>query len=705
MDSFAAENGWMPTHHTKAQIDEFKAYVDSLVKIESNSKNAYVSLTRSLTERRAKEIRRWVENEQVLCSLDASYWEKNYSFVCDEKGQIFKFKNRKSQEVFDSVIADFDEKQTAIQIICLKGRQVGITTKVALKFIHRMLFIPHTQAVMASVQKDKSDLIERILDTAYTRCPWWLVPRRLPKKMFANGSILSIQSGMQPTGIAQGWTPQLIHISEVSLIPNPKNVIEEGLLPATHPSRNLFMVFEGTGAGNVGWFPDFWRDSKKNWPLGLARMCPVFIPWAMATDLYPQEDWLRGSPVPVNFFEKRLDATKKHVSRCETYIRNTPYLAKVAGANYRMPIEQQWYWEFEYRQAKERHTLQKFAARMPADDFEALTGVHDSVFDPEVVQEVEDHIYEVIGTQKIRKRTLQAYAITGHSIDEKFDPEESRIDDTKPAIALTWKSHRGERYDWNLIPIKEVNEDIESETLDLLLVYEPPVRGAMYSCGIDTAHGLGKEDEDRTCISICRNRSGSEFDSQPCELTSNRLNPAQTVPFSAAIATWYGEMMDDYRGVKFAIEQVEGPGDTCQNQLKIMGFNHHHKPGRYDGKKVRDVNKNREGWYSNRVSVPILMTRFIEAINGGWYKPSSKYLIEECKTLERHIVDGGKDKMVHRQGQHDDRVRAAAQAYFTVHDLDDLADRAQKKYASPVRKRSREGDGRAGLVSVGSWED
>lgn len=255
LELFARQEGWRPIEHTYDQIQEFTGYIDSLVKKESNSKNTYLTLVHPLSAKRQKEISRWIENEQAMCSISSEYWEIGYGFVCDEKGQIFKFKNRKSQEVFDSVIADFDEKQVSIELICLKGRQVGITTKVALKFIHRMLFIPHTQAVMASVQRDKSDLVERMLNTAYNRCPWWLVPRRLPKKSFDNGSILSIQSGMQATGIAQGWTPTAIHISEISLIPNPKETIEEGLLPATHSSPNLFMVFEGTGSGNVGWFP------------------------------------------------------------------------------------------------------------------------------------------------------------------------------------------------------------------------------------------------------------------------------------------------------------------------------------------------------------------------------------------------------------------------------------------------------------------
>ena len=96
------------------------------------------------------------------------------------------------------------------------------------------------------------------------------------------------------------------------------------------------------------------------------------------------------------------------------------------------------------------------------------------------------------------------------------------------------------------------------------------------------------------------------------------------------------------------------------------------------------------------------MTRFIEAVNGGWYIPKSKWLIEELKTLERHS-NGGKSKMEHRQGQFDDRVRAAAQSYFTTHDLDDLAGRSQKRYAKPSVRRTDPNEGRCTLnaISVG----
>jgi len=257
-----------------------------------------------------------------------------------------------------------------------------------------------------------------------------------------------------------------------------------------------------------------------------------------------------------------------------------------------------------------------------------------------------------------------------------------------------------------MIPLHTLGEDNESNTMDRLIVYEEPQNGCYYSCGIDTADGLGKEDEDRTVISGSKNRYNDECDEQVFELTSNRINSAQIVAFAACVGAWYGPKCPDHRGLRYCVEQIRGPGDTCQHQLKMMGFNNHHKPRRYDGVKIKEKPGNKEGWYSNSWSVPMLMTRFIEAVNGGWYIPKSKWLIEELKTLERH-EGAGKSKMEHRSGQHDDRVRAAAQSYFTRHDDDVLAERAQKRYSGPVaqkKKGQQKNGGRVGLISVGGWD-
>ncbi|PWT73825.1 MAG: hypothetical protein C5B60_07690 [Chloroflexi bacterium] len=626
------------------------------------------------TEKRMREIRRWIENEQILCTFDSNYFETRYAFICDEQGEVHRFANRRSQEVFDNVIAHFEELQVAIEIFILKSRQVGISTKTALKFLHRLLFLDHVQAVMASVEAEKSELIARIMNICYERCPWWLVPRRTTERVgkmmeWENGSIVSIQSGKQATGIAQGWTPTNVHVSELADIPNPKKVLEEGLLRATHPTRKLFQVWEGTGGGNTGWMADTWRAIKTDFPRGRARMCPVFIPWPLATDLYPEPDWLRKFPIPGDW--EPCDETLKHVRRAELYICSTEYLRRICGRDWTMPREQQWFWDFNYLEAVKKRTQRIWFSQMPADDYEALTGKNDLVFTQEVIEVREQE----------RKRDYQAYAIVGNTIDEGFEPDTSIVDYSEPRIEVQWDSHRGQTFDWVLIPLLPFDEDSERNTYDKLLVFEPPIKGKDYSAGIDTADGLGKDDEDRAVCCVTAN-SRTQPDEQVAEFCSNRINPPQMVGFAACIAAWYGRVARDPRGLKFCIEQRERPGDDCQLQLKLMGFTWHHVMTRYDSKKVKEGEGNKQGWFTNQWSRPFLLNRFVEAINNNWYIPHSKWMITELQDFERKFTVTGKTRLEHQSGKHDDRILAASLSYITRHALEVLAERSTKEYSN-----------------------
>ncbi len=672
LTSFADANGWMPIRHTIEQIKEFTAYLESITSIERNSKSGYIRITKRLTEDRLKQVKRFIQNEQILCSTDEGYWSSRYAFINDEKGEIIQFTTRKSQEVFDSVCAYYEDLEVAIELFVLKARQLGISTRTALKFLHRLLFVSNTQGVMSSVQQDKSELIARIIETCLQRLPWWLIPLQIggaqgKRKEFDNGSILSIQSGSQATGIAQGWTPVLVHISEIGDIPNPQKVLEEGLLKATHPSRKLFQVWEGTGNGNTGWQADTWRSIKDgNHP----RFSGMFLPWPLATDLYPQADWLKKTPIPENWTP--ISETRKHVRRCEFYIRTTPYLSRVVGANYQMPREQQWYWEANYVAAVKSRTQKVWLSQMPADDTEALTGKNDLVFDPEII--------EVVSKQ--REPGYQAYAVLGQTIDEGFEPIPEEVDYNKPRIPLHWESHRGLKYDWLLVPLLPRDEELERSSHDRVLVFEPPKQGRDYSIGIDTADGLGKEEDDRAVCNVTQSAKGNYPDIQVCEFASVRVNPPQMVGFAAALAAWYSPCCRDPRGVKFCIEQRERPGDDCQHQLKLMGFTWHHIMSRLDKKTSKPERGTQQGWMSSSWSVPLMMNRFVDAINNGWYVPMSPFLIAELRDLERQISPTGRTKLMHQQGKKDDRVRAAAQAYFTRHEWDVISDRTTKKYNS-----------------------
>jgi len=680
---FERRNGWVPEYHTIAWVEEFKAYIDSITEVDTNSRNSYIDLNTKLTSQRVDWIRRMIQNEQVLCTVDSSYWETRYAFITDNSSTIYKFQNRKSQEVFDSIIAEFDEEEVAIEALVLKARQLGVSTKVALKFLHRLLFMPNTQAVMASVNTDKSELLGRMIEVCLKYLPWWLIPRtttnRIKLTEFSNGSVLAVQSGSQATGIAQGWTPNLVHISEIGDIPNPKKVLEEGLFKATHPTRKLFAVYEGTGNGNTGWQADKWRSAKEGWPLGRSRLRPIFLSWPCAPDQYPEPDWVRKFPVPTDPPWRPHAETRKHVARCEAYIRNTPYLAKIMGKDWRMPREQQWYWEFNYDEAVQTHTQKIWLSQMPADDYEALQGKNDPVFDDSVIQVLD----------RERKKEFQDYAIIGDSIDDGFEPPDDEIDYNVDRIRVFWTSNRAQRFEWVMVPLKPCsNEEDEKQTLGRIRVFKPPVKGHDYTFGIDTADGLGNPDEDRSVLSATDNVTGDGCDEQVCEFVHNRVNSPQMVGFAACLAAWYGAETADVRGVKFCIEQRERPGDDCQLQLKLMGFNYHHDAAtQYDHKHPREGRSVIQGFRTNSVTRPLMTNRFVDAINNGWYKPNSRWLIEECKSWERKTMATGKTRMDHQSGKKDDRILAAAMSYFSRHHFDVMIERSTKRYALPTDRK------------------
>src|SRR5208337_4179148 len=112
LEAFEKINGWMPIYHTMDEVNEFNAYIDSIVTIGSNSKQAWLESVKPISENRQKEAARWIENEQALCAIESGYFESRYIYIADERGTVIKFQNRKSQEVIDSVISELEEKDS-----------------------------------------------------------------------------------------------------------------------------------------------------------------------------------------------------------------------------------------------------------------------------------------------------------------------------------------------------------------------------------------------------------------------------------------------------------------------------------------------------------------------------------------------------------------------------------------------------------------
>lgn len=641
-------------------------------------------------------MRRWRQNEKFLCFADASYFVTRYARIRDVKERIVRVEYRKAQKLFHQLLAKYDDRQVAIQLFILKARQVGISTVVAMYFLHRVLFRTNVHAIMASAQIPQSDKLAKMVWTTWEKLPFWLPPPQTVLKerepVWANGGAMSIQAGSQDVGIAQGSTPTCIHLSEIADYKTPKKTIEEGLFPAAHQTDALFFVLEGTGSTSSAWQKEKWDYYKSHWGQG-GRFQTLFIPPCCADDIYPHADWLRANPMPEGWPRQASNETRRMRRRAELFVRSTDYLAEELGRSWEMGREYMWYWQCGYNEAVASHSEKTYLAQNAITDDDAFQSKFDPVFQDETIEI----------TTKNREKNYAAYFIAGKTIIvgsemKPFEPPAEEIDYDGERIQLHWEANDGNKYDWELIPCLPFDDSDDTRCFDKLLVFEPPKEGADYSEAIDTADGLNLPNEDRSSLTILKHGAAKERDVAVAQFTSLRVNPAQMSRIAACVAVLFGT---DGNGnitsanpmvMQFIIEQIRKTGDECQNQLIIMGFYDHHVMHFYDDKGGFDPSKGTKlGWRTSRWSRPLLLNRFVDAVNLGWLKINDPITIRQLKTFIRR-EKAGQSEMGHETGQHDDNIFSHAMAWTRGHDIENMASKLGSWYEENKPKEDGEVD-------------
>lgn len=685
LQDFTRREGWRPEPHSISEIDDFCEYVDDIVDIEKTktTRNYFWNLKskrlngKAPTAKRIDWMRRWRINEKFLCFASAEYFVTRYARIRNVKEQIIRIEYRKAQMLFHTLLAGYDDRQVAIQLYCLKARQVGISTIVAMYFLHRILFRTNVHAIMASAQVEQSNKLAKMIWTTWEKLPFWLPPAQTILKekepMWANGGALSIQAGSQDVGIAQGSTPTCIHLSEIADYKTPKKTIEEGVFPAAHQTDALFFVLEGTGSTASPWQREKWNYYKANWGT-VGRFQTLFIPPCCADDIYPHADWLRSTPMPLNWPQGASAETKRMKHRGELFVRSTSYLADELGAMWTMSREYMWYWECGFREAVASHSEKTYLSQNAVTDDDAFQSKFDSVFQDEAIEL----------TNKGRETNYAAYFITGKTIImgaemQPFVPPEEQIDRDGERIQLKWEANDGNKYEWELVPCLPFDDSDDTRCFDKLIIFEPPRPGADYSEAIDTADGLNLPNEDRSSLTVARHGSSRDRTVGVASFTSLRVNPAQMSRIAACVAVLYGT---DGEGtvtganpmvMQFIIEQVRKSGDECQHQLIIMGFYDHHIMHFYDEKGSIDPTKgNKLGWRTSKWSRPLLLNKFVDAVNLGWFKINDPVTIRQMKTFVRKEKNG-QSEMGHEPGQHDDNLFSHAMAWIRGHDMENIA--------------------------------
>ncbi len=692
---FTIRNGWEPQMHSVCECDhmveEIAKYADMSQSKTGARSYFFWKDDKSPSPATVKKIKRWIANERFLCFASAEYFVTRYAFIRAANTQIVHFDFRLAQRIFLAFLAECDDLQIAIQLFILKARQLGVSTVTALFFLHRILYVANTYAIVASVQVEQSKKLKNMIDTCQEKLPFWLrvgqTSTKVNEPKWTNGSRLSVQAGAQEVGIGQGDSPSCLHISELGDYTNPAHTLDEGLFPACHQLPSLFMVLEGTGSTATTW-------QKEKWELyssGRGRFKAFFIPPACATDLYPPESWLRQHPVPEPWSQHVTDTTRKMRRRGELYVRSTDYLWKVLGQHWEMPKEFQWFWQFGYEEAVAGHTEREFLAANAVTPTDAFQSKDDPVFTQETITLVTE----------AREKSYAAYAITGRTIlmgneNKPYEPNPEDVNPNEPNIVLDWKGLDDNEYRWNLVPLRPFDDSTDEPCFDKLLVFEEPKHGAEYAIAIDTAGGLNKPNEDRASLKVKKFGHGREPDVEVASFTSLRVNSPQMARIAAAVAVLYGT---DGNGnltsanplvIKFIIEQTRKPGDECQSQLKIMGFLDHHIMLRIDKKgNILPDSGHQEGWFTRAYTRPYLLDRWVDAVNTGWIVLNDPIVIRQLASFVRKYTGGeGKSEMIHEQGQHDDNIFSSAMGWTTFHELENASARIQSRW--PLTKKVKD---------------
>lgn len=699
-----AELGFPLEYHSVSEVEEFDrrleaVYLDRYQEArsvaqgtEDAGKAFQIAISRALADpqnpRLNKDTVRWMQNERALCMCDAAYFLTRYYWIKTPRA-VQRFTFLPGQRIYFNVVAELEARRAAIELIICKARQHGISTETEGLTLHRACFSHGVNAVVASADRQKTSKMAQMTFLGYDRLPWWMRPLSTRRVESDQGMLvfggsesgISFQHGSQTSGIARGDTVKIYHLSEVASYSNPEEQIEASLFRCVHPYPDVLGVLESSAEGDIGWWPDTYWYSKKEFRNGRSRLCALFLPWFLGTDKYPTETWIRTHPVPEGW--RMEPETRSMIARAKMHIKSSPELEKVLGSKWEMPAAQAWFWEVNYMEHRGKGKERLWFQEMPTDDRESFQGSYDSVFGREVIAEV-DH-------RRVTKYAV--YGIIGQSIEARHEPDREEIDYQAPIVPVEYRSRRGETYRWEMVPLEWTEtfrqiEDIKDEDSHMgkFFVYLPPEPGYDYAIGIDTSNGIGS---DSTVIAVARRgRNPQEPDEQAAEFRSDIVSHVEAYAWAMCIAAYYSRHMEgstSFREPYVVVEQIMAVGDTVQLQMSNMGYGRFHKMTRYDSdpKHMRKSQSRKRGWYTNSWSRPMLTDGFVVMVQNGWYKVNSPYTIYEMDHWEVHLTGVGKEKKEHSAETTDDGIFANAMAAFCPNDRQTMATRSVRRLTDP----------------------
>jgi len=621
---------------------------------------------------------KWIKNEMYVCACSFPYWFFRYFFII-VNGRVQRPDHIPATHIILDILADLDLRTLPILLMILKARQLGISTIIEAVILWIALFRRGSNCVISSAEEEKSEKMSNMVWLGLDNIPLWMKPiltRDDVKKGPAfgnNESEISIQHGSMTKGIGRGSTPIAAHLSECPYYFDPVETIESSLIRAMHENPRSFLVLEGTARKRGDWWHQTWLKNRAGELTGYNRFTCVFLPWYVGTDKYPTDDFLRNHPVPDNWLPMR--ETNRQALDAKLYVSTTPLLKKYLGDNWFMSRDQQWFWEFNYVDAKsgDDKTYKAFLAEMAADERSCFQSKRWSVFSAPVLDKVEEGLSE----------KYTDYAIVGDGIQEKFWLRELWSHSAR-RIEIPWISPLGRPFNWRLIPLKATPK--EDELQFYLRVWEPIRPGFNYTVGIDIGGGVGQNATVYEVLRVGKDKNDPAV--EVAQLWSPLITSPESPPFANALGIYYGQHMTPVPEALICPEVQVSVGDYISFQLAELGYSNFFYMDRYDMKRGPGHRSQRRGFATNAWSRPMMMEALKHGIESEWVIVNSQRTYDELENMEAEELDSGKVKYEHASGENDDCYMALGIAYFCSYDKQTMVERVTNKLKP--RKKSDE---------------
>jgi hypothetical protein len=240
------------------------------------------------------------EHSQRL-GTDLPYFAEHALKLRPKTGALVPFRFNAAQLKLHEAI----EKQKAeigrVRVVCLKARQLGISTYIAARLFHRTITNPGLRTIIIGHERRASSNLFQIVKRFYDNLPDDLKPavgksnaEELIFDRIDSGYIVSVAT---TEGAGRSATAQMLHASEIGFWPDLEAQMAS-LMQTVPDIDGTEVILESTACGYNS-FHSQWRKAES----GESEFLPVFLPWSI------DGDYRRA--VPDDF---RMDAEEKQLA-------------------------------------------------------------------------------------------------------------------------------------------------------------------------------------------------------------------------------------------------------------------------------------------------------------------------------------------------------------------------------------------------------